>query len=354
MPSIRKRGERWQAQIRRSGCPTVSRSFRLKADAERWAAQVEAQADGRGLVSDLRPLRTLTLANLIERYRDSVSATHRGHLNEVIILNAFLRHPVASTKLHDLRSHHLAAYRDERLKKVRPATINRELGLIQHALEIARREWSIPLPTNPAKDVSKPSPDRSRERRLEPGESEALMAAIKEARNPVLGPLVRFAIQTGMRRGEMLNAKWSDVNFDDGTMKIPVTKNGEPRIIPLTPEATDILRELSTFRNEMDDELVTFGNKSNGQRIFQTTIEAFKKCWKRAVDRAGIENLHFHDLRHEAISRFFEMGLTVPEVALISGHKDVRMLFRYTHLKSSDLALKLQKMAEGSFTKATF
>jgi len=341
MPSIRKRGERWQAQIRRSGCPTVSRSFRLKADAERWAAQVEAQADGRGLVSDFRPLRTLTLANLIERYRDSVSATHRGHLNEVIILNAFLRHPVASTKLHDLRSHHLAAYRDERLKKVRPATINRELGLIQHALEIARREWSIPLPTNPAKDVSKPSPDRSRERRLEPGESEALMASIKEARNPVLGLLVRFAIQTGMRRGEMLNAKWSDVNFDDGTMKIPVTKNGEPRIIPLTPEAADILRELSTFRNKIDDELVTFGNKFNGERIFQTTIEALKKCWKRAVDRAGIENLHFHDLRHEAVSRFFEMGLTVPEVALISGHKDPRMLFRYTHIRASDLVTKL-------------
>jgi integrase len=104
----------------------------------------------------------------------------------------------------------------------------------------------------------------------------------------------------------------------------------------------------------MDDELVTFGNKSNGERVFQTTIEAFKKCWKRAVGRAGIKNLHFHDLRHEAISRFFEMGLTVPEVALISGHKDVRMLFRYTHLKSSDLALKFQKMAEGPFTKATF
>ena len=107
MATIRKRGDRWQARVRRYGCPIVSRSFRLKADAERWTAQVEAQADGRGLVSDLRPLRTLTLANLIERYRDSVSVTHRGHLNEVIILNAFLRHPVANTKLHDLRSHHL-------------------------------------------------------------------------------------------------------------------------------------------------------------------------------------------------------------------------------------------------------
>ena len=110
MASLRKRGERWQAQVRRYGCPTVSRSFRLRADAERWAAQTEAQVDGRGLVSDLLPLRTLTLANLIERYRDSVSVMHRGHLNELIILNAFLRHSVASTKLHDLRTHHLAAY----------------------------------------------------------------------------------------------------------------------------------------------------------------------------------------------------------------------------------------------------
>lgn len=342
MPSIRKRGERWQAQIRRSGCPAVSRSFRLKADAERWAAQVEAQADGRGLVSDLRPLRTLTLANLIERYRDSVSVTHRGHLNEVIILNAFLRHPVASTKLNDLRSQHLAAYRDERLKKVRPATINRELGLIQHALEIARREWSIPLPTNPAKDVSKPSPDRHRERRLEPGEEEALMEAINNTRNPVLGPLVSFAIETGMRRGEMLNAKWADVNFDDGTMKIPLTKNGEPRIIPLTLEALNILRELSTECNQIEPALLgTKRNKLNSANIFPITQDAFKKCWKRAVYRAGIQNIHFHDLRHEAISRFFEMGLSVPEVALISGHKDVRMLFRYTHIRAADLASKI-------------
>ena len=288
MASLRKRGERWQAQVRRYGCPTVSRSFRLRADAERWAAQTEAQADGRGLVSDLRPLRTLTLANLIERYRDSVSVMHRGHLNELIILNAFLRHSVASTKLHDLRTHHLAAYRDERLKKVRPATINRELGLIQHALEIARREWSIPLPTNPAKDVSKPSPDRPRERRLEPEEEQALMAAIKDARNPVLGPLVCFAIETGMRRGEMLNAKWSDVNLNHGTIKIPLTKNGEQRIIPLTPEAKNILRELSTLCNKIDCPPGTHCNQTNEDKVFQITIEAFKKGWKRTVNRAGI------------------------------------------------------------------
>jgi integrase len=260
----------------------------------------------------------------------------------VIILNAFLRHPVANTKLHDLRSHHLAAYRDERLKKVRPATINRELGLIQHALEIARREWSIPLPTNPAKDVSKPSPDKPRERRLEPGEEQALMAAIKEARNPVLGPLVCFAIETGMRRGEMLNAKWSDVNLNYGTMKIPLTKNGEPRIIPLTPEALNVLKELSTGRTKVEPALIgTKRNKLKSENIFLITQESLKKCWKMAVNRAGIDNIHFHDLRHEAISRFFEMGLSVPEVAMISGHKDVRMLFRYTHIRAADLASKI-------------
>ena len=128
-----------------------------------------------------------------------------------------------------------------------------------------------------------------------------------------------------MRRGEIVKARWSDLDWDTSTLHIPVTKNGFSRTIPLTKQALETLKS-----QPHDDEC-----------IFPITGNAVRLSWQRLKKRVGIEDLHFHDLRHEAISRFFEMGLSVPEVALISGHRDYRMLFRYTHLRAEDVAKKL-------------
>ena len=130
---------------------------------------------------------------------------------------------------------------------------------------------------------------------------------------------------TGMRLGELLRARWSDIDRDKRTLHIPETKNGHPRAIPLSSEALRIIDGV-TQKNDL---------------LFPLTANAVKLAWRRLAKRAKLGDLHFHDLRHEAISRFFEKGLTVPEVALISGHRDVRMLFRYTHLKPEDVAAKL-------------
>jgi len=134
-----------------------------------------------------------------------------------------------------------------------------------------------------------------------------------------------IAIQTGMRRGELLKIKWQDLDLEERTLQLYDTKNGEDRKVPLTTAAASILAKWS----------------SSSERIFPVTSVAVRQAWDRLVKRAGITNLHFHDLRHEGISRFFEMGLSVPEVALISGHKDPRMLFRYTHLRAEDIVRKL-------------
>jgi integrase len=182
---------------------------------------------------------------------------------------------------------------------------------------------------NPIKGIRKPKADRARDRRLREGEWERLQEALSGARNHLLRPVVSFAVQTGMRRGEILGARWQDVNWDTSTLYIPVTKNGEPRTIPLTFEAKRVIADV-WWAYRGDD------------RIFPLTAEAVKLSWKRLTKRAGITDLHFHDLRHEAVSRFFELGLTVPEVALISGHRDPRMLFRYTHLRAEDVAKKLR------------
>jgi integrase len=117
------------------------------------------------------------------------------------------------------------------------------------------------------------------------------------------------------------------VRLTDRTAHIPDTKTGVPRTIPLTDAALDVL--------------ATRGDARSTGRVFPLSMKALKPGWERVRNRAGLRDLHFHDLRHEAISRFCEMGLSVPEVALISGHKDLRMLFRYVNLRSTDLARKL-------------
>ena len=129
-----------------------------------------------------------------------------------------------------------------------------------------------------------------------------------------------------MRRGELLSARWQHFDLEKRTLLIPMTKNGHPRKVPLDAAALAAIERLP---------------RSDDGRLLPLSDEAVKLAWKRLIKRARIVDFHFHDLRHEAISRFFERGLTVPEVALISGHRDVRMLFRYTHLKAEDVAARL-------------
>jgi integrase len=140
--------------------------------------------------------------------------------------------------------------------------------------------------------------------------------------------LILFGIETGMRRGEILSLTWENVHLDKRYVHLPDTKNGDSRDVPLSPAALELLREL--LRNIRAD-----------QCMFQSHYEALKSAWRRACDRAGINDRRFHDLRHEATSRFFAKGLNVMEVAAITGHKDLRMLQRYTHLIAKDLARKL-------------
>lgn len=140
MASIRKRGDKWHVQVRRKHYPTQTRTFSRKGDAMAWATETERQVERRGLPTDPRMLDRLTVSDLVTRFRDNVVPLRRGRHNETIILNAFLRHQTATTKLSELGATQFATYRDERLLTVKAATINRELGLIQRVFEIARRE----------------------------------------------------------------------------------------------------------------------------------------------------------------------------------------------------------------------
>ena len=180
---------------------------------------------------------------------------------------------------------------------------------------------------NPVDRVKMPPSSPARNRRLESGEFDRLEEAAKLTKNPHIWPVIVFAIETGMRRGEILGLRWEHVDLDRRIAFLPLTKNGSSREVPLSTKAVEVLAR-QRQRNDTPSP-------------FPVTPNGFRLAWDRLRSRAGLSDLRFHDLRHEAISRFFELGLNIPEVAVISGHKDPRMLFRYTHLRAVDLVNRL-------------
>ena len=325
MATIRKRQSKWHAQVRRSG-QSRTRTFTHKADAEAWARKIEREIDTGELKAISNALNSMTVGDLLLRYRDEVMVNKRGAHVEVYIVDRFLRHPVSCSILARLSSRQISQYRDERLKTVKGGTVHRELAVLRHCFEVARKDWGVPLKVNPVAEVTMPALGRPRERRV----TEAELLALKTAcSHPLLWPIITIAIETGMRRGEVVNMHWSDIDWNLGTLHIPTTKNGHPRTIPLTQMAIDTLQSVTR----------------DGDLVFPMTGNAVRLAWERLKKRAGVVDLRFHDLRHEAVSRFFEMGLSVPEVALISGHRDLRMLHRYTHLKAEKVGEKIRMLA---------
>src|SRR5262249_4063202 len=177
MATIRRRGSTWQVQIRRHGHPPLSRTFRLKSDAELWARQKEAQLDRGELPVDTRVLRSHTLADLLERYGATIVPRKRSADREHYMLRVILRHPMARLSLHRLTPAEVAKYRDDRLAAVNGDTVRRELAIVRHCLEIARHEWGFVLPVNPVRQVKLPSPSNPRERRATGTELQQLLAA---------------------------------------------------------------------------------------------------------------------------------------------------------------------------------
>ena len=335
MASIRKRGDRWQAQVRRLGHAPISRSFANKKDASAWGRHTEVDLDRRQFATPVRDLRRLTFGSLLDRYLLEVTPRKRGHAVETIRIKCLRRSYLSDLSLADLSPKALAQFRDARLIKVATSTVRREFVILRHVLEVARREWELPLGRNPAREIALPSPPPGRTRRLNADELSRIELGLAKARNPLLAPIVRFALATGLRRGELLAMKWPELDVEQRLLSVPQTKTGFPRLVPLT-----------------DTALRTIGSvvpSSPNDRVFPLSPNALRIAWRRLTRRADIPDLNFHDLRHEAVSRFFEIGLSVPEVALISGHRDPRMLLRYTHLRPSQVVERLGKLTATTF-----
>ncbi len=325
MAYFQKRSGSWRAIVKRKGFDRVTRTFDTKAAAEAWARQVEGEMDRGGYVSKKEAENT-TLSEALDRYEREVSSGKKGHRREKTRILIWKNHPLAKRFLASIRGSDMASYRDERMKAGYASnTIRLELAIISHLFEIARKEWGMEGLHNPVKSIRMPSPPAGRDRRLHPGELEKLLECLSEEMNQV----VRFALETAIRRGELAGMTWDMVDLKKRTVTLPETKNGQKRIVPLSSVAVAILKErLNTRRID--------------GKVWDIGLDAISQDFAKACQKAGISGLHFHDLRHEATSRFFEKGFNPMEVSTITGHKTLQMLKRYTHLKAEDLAERLK------------
>lgn len=329
MASIIRRGDhQWQARVRRKSL-RASATFEAKIRAVAWARQVEADIDaGRFQPGRLEAERTL-LHEALDRYLTEIVPHKKGAKQAAGIVRAWQRSPLAIKALTAIRSADLAMWRDAKLKEVGPQTVTHHLNLLSHVYRIAAADWGMETITNPVTRIKKPTLPRGRERRLRNDEERLLLEACDRSQSEWLGPAVRLALATAMREGELVSLPWSQVQLADRAILLRDTKNGESRTIPLSSAAIQVLRSLQTTPN-------------TGWVFPIKTGRAISHAFSKACRQAGIVDLRFHDLRHEATSRLFEnTDLRDVEIASISGHKTMDMLRRYAHLRATRLADRL-------------
>lgn len=267
-----------------------------------------------------------TLGKALGNYLETVTPHKKGHKQEARRVRAWLKAPLADRRLDTLRGVDFAQYRDGRLTAgASRSTVRLELAIISHLYTVAAKDWGHEDLKNPIQMMRMPSPVRGRERRLHPMEEAGLLAAA-EGVHKRLKPLILLALETSMRRGELVALQWSDVNLKRRIALLRDTKNGDARTVPLSTRAVAVLEDLPR----------------TATRVFPVCGNWVSRRFHAACTQAGIHDLRFHDLRHEATSRLFELGrFTTVEISRITGHKTVAMLSRYTHLNAASLAEKL-------------
>lgn len=214
MANIRKLGQSWQARVRRRGFPDETKSFPTKAEAERWARSIEGEMDRGEFVSRTEAEQT-TFGEVIQRYMETITPKKRGHVEETIRLTATLRHRIAKLSMANLTPQAIADFRDDRLSTCKANTVIRDLAVLSSIINHARREWGFAL-QNPVEMIRKPTMPPGRDRVLSPAEEARLLQELAPTgrRNPIMQPLVIVAIETAMRRGELLGLRWEHVYLD--------------------------------------------------------------------------------------------------------------------------------------------
>lgn len=356
---VRTPSQTWKAVIRKQGWPTTSKTFRTKRDAVDWARRVEDDMV-RGVYIERGASERMTFGLALDRYLAEVTptkkpATQRTEMERAQPLREFFGQYALAAITPDL----IARYRDARLatatqrqsrnkgaptRLLSASTVRLEFALLGHLFTTAIREWRLGLTHNPVALVRKPRPAEGRDRRLTTHEETALLAAVDAYSNPMLGWIVRIAMGTGMRSSEILGLQLGQVDTKRRVVRLSHTKNDSARTVPMSQAVAEVFREALANPLRPDDcDLVFFGEIGRDGR---RRPYVFQKVWGGIKKQLGLNDLHFHDLRHEAVSRLVEAGLSDQEVSAISGHQSMQMLKRYTHLRAEDLVGKLDDIQE--------
>ena len=331
MATITNRGSlQWRVRIRRRGYPVASKTFETKADAEAWARQIESEMD-RGVFVSRAEAEQYTLYECLGRYIEEYTPRLKHGKREVERARALQRRSIAHRIMATIRAKDIADFRREReAEGVSGNTVRLDFALLSKLFNYARSDWGMESLRNPVELAAKPKPARGRDRRLEEGEEGKLL----KVASPAFQVVILFALETAMRREEIASLQWKNVNVKSRYVYLPETKNSEARTVPLSAAAVDILKNLPCIEGR--------------ERVFGMTAYQITRTMKKVRNKAGLEDLRFHDLRHEATSRFFEnTDLDVMEVKAITGHKTLQMLSRYTHLRTAHLADRLDGAKRG-------
>lgn len=324
----------FQLRVRRQGLKTSTVTFDTLAQAKQAALKIKSELSV-SIVRDYAVAAQTTLRTLMERYRDEVASLHKGAAIEVGRLNRIMREEAfVDKKLAALCTEDLQNFVSERLDEVKPATVDRDLDQISQVINYADNVWKIAAAESPFKGLQRPKYFNERSRRLSKAEEKVLLHAARQDENPYIEPAIILALETAMRRGELLALTAKDVDFDRRQIHARNTKNGRDRVVPMTKRARSILEALA---------------KEGNPRLLNLSANALKLAFfRRVLPATKLEDLHFHDLRHEAISRLAESGhFQLIELQAISGHRDMRMLLRYAHLCAGGLAEKMDSVSGG-------
>ena len=311
MATFRRRSGNWQVRIQRKDGPTQTRTFTNLSDAKQWARKVEREYDLG--VNDLQP-RMITLKEALIRYLNEVTPRKKRPEIETYRIKAWLNHELSQKLISQIKTQHLALWRDEKIRLgFQPNTIRIHLAVLSHLYTTAQSEWGYDHLRNPVVNLSRPRLPPARDSRISDKDIELL---IQNTKSPYLPTLIRLGLYSAMRRSELIKLQWQDIDWERGVIHLKDTKNGDNRRVPLFDSIKELLQPIA---------------QDEGQ-VFPMTEHAVSIAFRRAVLRSDLKNISFHTLRHEAITRFFEEGLGIPQVASISGHKSWGMLKRYTHL----------------------
>lgn len=324
----------YRARVRIKGHPVIIQSFSSKTLAMKWKRDTESAIE-RGAFSYERPGTRHTLSELIDRYIEKVLPTKPKNARNVRQHLLWWKQELGSYLLSDIKPNLIAQKRDDLLSSPTrknsprsPTTVVRYLASLSHAFSVAVRDWEW-MQENPVLKISKPKISNERTRFLSDEERTRLINACQESESKGLYPVVILALSTGMRRGEILNLKWNDVDLDRGAILLQTTKNGERRFVPLVGMALDLLK--SRHASPPTNSLVFPAPHSQSKPI------DIRSAWETALSKAGISNFRFHDLRHTAASYLAMNQASLLEIGTLLGHKTVQMTKRYAHLSNAHI-----------------